>query len=302
MTMPRSVLPGMTVLVTRRTLRRTQLLRPDADVERLYLYCLAVLAERHSISVHAVTLMPTHEHLIVTDREGRLPDFLRELHRLVALGIKVLRGWEGAVWDHERPSVVWLRTPQAVIEKLAYVMANPVAAGLVRRAADWPGLSTLPPQLGRAELRAARPAGYFDPTNPRWAAECVLRLVMPHVDDMSDDEVRDAVDSRLVSLEREASVVVRQKGWTVLGVVRCRKASPYGRARGFEPLRGRNPTFAVGSGQRRAFFEAVATLRAFRVAYASALERWRAGVRDVVFPYGTWAMRVLHGVGIAAFA
>jgi hypothetical protein len=31
-------------------------------------------------------------------------------------------------------------------------------------------------------------------------------------------------------------------------------------------------------------------------AYKKALELWRSGVRDVVFPAGTYAIRVLHGV------
>ena len=56
----------------------------------------------------------------------------------------MLRKWEGPTWDHERPSVVRLLTEQAIIEKLAYVMANPVKAGLVRRArAEKKRLATL---------------------------------------------------------------------------------------------------------------------------------------------------------------
>src|SRR4051812_19453191 len=104
MTMPRRVLPGMTVMVTRRTLRRTHLFRPDKQLNQLFVYCLAVLAERHSILVHAAVLLSTHEHLVLTDLLGQLPCFLQELHRAMALGVKVLRKWEGAVWDHEKTS------------------------------------------------------------------------------------------------------------------------------------------------------------------------------------------------------
>jgi len=132
----------MTVMVTRRTLRRTHLLRPDPALNNLFVYWLAVMAERHGIVVHAVVVMSTHEHIICTDTLGRLPRFLQELHRMIALSVKVLRKWEGAVWDYEKTSVVELRTPQALVEKLAYVMANPVAAGLVHHAADWPGIKT----------------------------------------------------------------------------------------------------------------------------------------------------------------
>jgi len=62
--------------------------------------------------------------------------FLRRLHRLVSLGTKVLRKWEGPTWAPEEASLVRLLTEQAIIEKLAYVMANPVKAGLVRHARD----------------------------------------------------------------------------------------------------------------------------------------------------------------------
>jgi hypothetical protein len=136
------------------------LLRPDPAFNQLYTYCLAVVAARHDMAVHAAVVMSTHEHLVLTDTRGRLPLFLRELHRLVALGVKVLRRWEGAVWDHERPSVVHLRTQRAVIEKLAYIMANPLEAGLVARADAWLGVRVGPDQLGRARLQASRPNCY----------------------------------------------------------------------------------------------------------------------------------------------
>jgi putative transposase len=286
-------------MVTRRTVLRTHLLRPDAAFNEHYLYCLAILAERYGIALHAVVLMSTHEHLILTDTRGRLPLFMRELHRLVALGVKVLRGWDGPVWDHERPSVVHLRTPQAVIEKLAYVMANPVAAGLVRYAKDWPGIRTLPEQLGRACLSARRPPQYFDADNPQWPAHVELSLQLPELPGMSPDEIRAAVASELGELEKQARLEVRARGWSVLGSERVRKASPYDRARSWEPLRGRNPQFAVGRGQREAFFDAVAALRAFRLMYREALERWRAGVRHVCFPAGTWLMHTLHAAVVA---
>lgn len=97
-------------MITRRTLRRTHLLRPDRELNNLFVYCLAVASQRFAIRVHAAVLMSTHEHLIVTDTRGQLPRFLQDFHRIFALGIKVLRKWEGAVWDHEKTSVVELRT------------------------------------------------------------------------------------------------------------------------------------------------------------------------------------------------
>jgi len=89
------------------------------------------------------------------------------------------------------------------------------------------------------------------------------------------------------------------KGWRFLGPARVLAASPYDRATSPEPLRGRNPTFAVGRGQREAFFEAVTVLREFRNAYRQALHAWRNGIRQALFPAGTWLMRCLHSAVVA---
>jgi hypothetical protein len=142
-------------------------------------------------------------HLVVTDTRGTLPRFLQELHRLLALGVKVLRKWEGAVWDHEKTSVVELRTEQAVLEKIAYCLANPVAAGLVRRAHQWPGVTAQPEQLGRASWTARRPDFYFE-QDPQWPECATLRLSMPDLR-MDHALTRDEVARELTRLETKRS-------------------------------------------------------------------------------------------------
>jgi hypothetical protein len=299
MTQPRCVHAGSIVMITRRTLRRTHLLRPDREINNLFTYCLAVTSQRFGIRVHAAVLMSTHEHLIVTDLLGQLPRFLQEFHRLLALGIKVLRKWEGAVWDHEKTSVVQLRTTQALVEKLAYVMANPVAAGFVRRASHWPGITTTPEQLGRLRMTATRPDHYFDSDNPAWPKTTTLQLTIPSCD-LSETQLRGAVASELEQAEQEARATVSARGWKVIGANRIARLSPYDRATSWEPLRGRNPTFAVGRMQRESFTHAVVALREFRRAYREAIERWKTGLRSVVFPAGTWLMHRMHMVAVAA--
>jgi hypothetical protein len=287
-------------MITRRTLRRHHLFRPDPAIRQLYLYTLAIAAKEFGMMVHSVTLMSTHEHLIATDVHGRLPDFLRRLHRLVALGTKALRKWEGPTWDHEPTSVVRLLTTQAVIDKLAYVMANPVAAGLVHRARDWPGLTVLPNDLGRRTFVVDRPNDFFDPQNPKWPDRVDVSLtVPPALSHLDDQAFREAVSQALAAREREAKDEVRARGWQVLGSRRIRQLSPYRRAQSSEEILSRNPTFAVGRGQAHAFLTAVQALRAFRRAYREAFEQWRAGYRSVVFPQGTWCMCRLHSARVA---
>jgi putative transposase len=99
MSHPRQIVPGNTYLITRRALRRHYLLRPEYLVNNLFIFFLAVLGAKYGIGIIAFCILSTHEHLIVTDTMGKLPDFLRDLHRLTALVLKVHRKWEGPIWD-----------------------------------------------------------------------------------------------------------------------------------------------------------------------------------------------------------
>ncbi|WP_437774794.1 transposase [Sorangium sp. So ce1097] len=299
MSQPREIVPGATYLITRRVLRRHHLLRPDAAINQLLVYALAVSTRRYGIEVHAMCAMSTHLHLIVTDMNGALPRFLQFFHRIVALGTKVLRQWEGPVWDHEATSVVRLLTRAAVVEKIAYVLANPVSAGLVQHAREWPGVKVDTSELGRGLLRAARPAAYLDPENPQWPEEVTLPLALPPgIERASAEHFCSDVAAELERQEAEAHAEAQRQGRRFLGPERASRVSPYERATSFEALRGRNPTFAVGREQGDARRIAGAAVRAFRACYRAALERWRAGVRDAVFPSGTWWMRMFHGVNV----
>ncbi|WP_437790728.1 transposase [Sorangium sp. So ce693] len=302
MSHPREISPGATYMITRRVLRRHLLLRPDAAITQLLVYALAVSAGRFGIEVHAFCAMSTHLHLVVTDVNGVLPRFLQFFHRIVALGTKVLRAWEGPVWDHEATSVVRLLTRAAVVEKIAYVLANPVAAGLVRHAREWPGAKVDVSELGCGVLRAARPVAYLDPENPQWPEEVMLPLALPPaIEQDSIDDFRHSVAASLREHEAQAHAALQQQGRRFLGAERVSKISPYERVTSFEALGERNPTFAVGREQGDARRIAGAAVRAFRASYRAALERWRAGVRSVVFPAGTWWMRTFHGASVTVF-
>jgi putative transposase len=293
---PREIVPGATYLITRRTLRRHLLFRPDAAITQLLIYALAVSTRRFGLQVHALCAMSTHLHLVVTDVQGVLPSFLQFFHRIVALGTKVLRRWEGPVWDHEATSVVRLLTHAAVVEKIAYVLANPVAAGLVRHAREWPGAKVSVGEIGRGELRANRPSAYFNPSNPQWPEEAVLPIALPPtVEPDSAARFHGDISAEIERQEAQAHAEVQRQGYRFLGAERASHASPYDRATSFEALRDRNPTFAVGREQGGAWRAAAAAVTAFRASYRATLERWRAGTRDAVFPVGTWWMRVFHG-------
>ena len=299
MSKPRQILPMATYLITRRTILRHMLLRPDRVMNQIFVYLLAVTAHRHGLRVHAFCAMSDHIHLVVTDERAILPAFLRAFHRIVALCTQVLRKWDASVWDHSPTSVVRLETPAAVVEKIAYVLANPVAAGLVRHAHEWPGAKVLVDEIGQGTLRASRPGVYLNPK--KWPAEAELPISLPPgVEPAQASSFRDQIATEVARLEAATHTEIAERRRGVLGAERARTVSPARRATTPEPRFDRNPTFAVGRDQGDAWRRAAAAVRAFQASYRAALEQWCAGVRSVVFPAGTWLMRALHNAAVMA--
>jgi hypothetical protein len=274
-------------------------LRPEYLVNNLFIFFLAVLGAKYGIAINAFCLLSTHEHLIVTDTMGKLPDFLRDLHRLTALVLKVLRKWEGPVWDHEQTSVVHLQTPEAIVEKLAYVMANPTAVGAVRYAKDWPGLVTTPADLGKASWTAKRPTAYLNQESEQWPEQATLTLQMPPLIEEAFSDPIAIIKREYEELQQKAREEMVAKGRHFMGADKVTKVSPYQRATSWEDVRSLNPTFAVGRGKEEAKKLAIKALKAFRRAYRAALKLWRTGTRSVQFPPGTWWMTTFHGAAVA---
>jgi putative transposase len=297
MSKPRPIHPGATYLITRRTERRHCLLRPDSAMTRFILFAFIVSACRHGIQLHAFCAMSTHLHYVVSDPRGKLPSFLEMFHRLVALGVKILRKWDGSPWDRAQTSVVELCTREAIVEKIAYTLANPVEAGLVRHAHEWPGAKTMVDDIGIGTIQAKRPDIYFSPKNPEWVLDAHLAVTLPPSLSVADLQAfRDDIAIELAKLEAAAHKTIPERA--ILGPIQAIKVPPETRVMTIEPIRQHNPTFAVGRGNAEAARIAARGVRSFRAAYRKALEAWRAGDRAVVFPAGTYGMRVFHGANI----
>jgi len=303
MSVPRAVLPGLTVMVSRRTTRRHFLFRPDESraCQLGFLYILAVVAKELGVLVHAVVLMSDHLHAIVTDTRGVLPDFHREHHRLFANFTKVLRGWSEEVFNKSQTSVVELLTPDVLVQKLAYVIANPVACGAVRYSDEWPGVTVSANDIGRRVFRIERPKHYFDPDNPRWPDVVELPIVMPEalVRDRGEEQARRDIALAVERHEAEAHAEARKENKTFLGARRVMSVPIHARGSEYEEFGARNPSFAAGR-DTPAAFEAVRQRRTFRSDHRDALERWRQGDRTVVLYGGRSAPYWLAPAGFRA--
>jgi REP element-mobilizing transposase RayT len=295
MTAPRQVLPGTTYLVTRRCSQRQFLLRPSKLTNQIVGYLVAVAARRLGVQVHAFCVMSNHLHLVLTDPEARLPAFIQYVDSLVSRSVNAALGRRESFWAPASYSAVTLASPSDVLDKAAYVLANPVAAGLVRRGREWPGLWSPPEKVG-AELEYRRPDHFFRAKGVM-PERATLSLGAPP-GFASPEEFRTALSTALRSREDASASARGARGAGFLGAARVLAQRPSARPKHDEPLRKLNPRLACRDKWRR--IEVLGRLVEFLREYRLAWQAWRSGVAGVVFPAGTYLVRVTHGVACVA--
>lgn len=290
MTAPRLVRPGSTYFVTRACLHGRFRLKPSRRRNQAFGYSLARHTRDTGVQVHTVCVMSNHYHLVVTDPGADLPRCLRLFDGELAKVLNALDGQRDTMWKGGSYNAVLLDDPGTIVEKCAYALANPVAAGLVRRGQQWPGLWLLPPADGDV-LEFERPDWYFSAagfTPPR----AHLELSAPP-GFASVAAFRQQVLERLEA--HEAAAAARFKGF--VGKARLRKQRILDQPRQRLPFRALKPRFAARDPGRR--LELALQLKAFLAEYREALTSWQQGLREVIFPFGTYWMRVFHGAACA---
>ncbi|HET8539604.1 MAG TPA: hypothetical protein VFL83_07005 [Anaeromyxobacter sp.] len=294
MTAPRQVVAGAVYLVTRRCAQREFLLKPSRTTNQIFLYLLAVAARRFDIRVHAFCVLSNHFHLILTDPQALLPAFHQFLDALVARAVNASLGrWE-AFWAPDTYSAVKLVSPADLIDKTAYVLANPAAAGLVAVGSAWPGLWSSPERIGGATYSVKRPEHFFDPKGGL-PEEITLQVTTPPGFE-SPEQFRNEIVSALEAKEDEARAHWHAHGG-FLGIARVLAQKPTARPSPGEPRRRLNPRVAARDKWKR--IEALGRLVEFLRSYKVAWKARRDGDTQVVFPHGTYHLRVLHGVPCA---
>ena len=109
--------------------------------------------------VLAYALMPNHWHLVLwPETDGALSAYVQWLAGAHARNINARHGHIGAAYQRRFTSVP-VRDDVHLLTVLRYVESNPVAAGLVRRAEDWPWSSAAsPPAVSLTASPVARPS------------------------------------------------------------------------------------------------------------------------------------------------
>lgn len=135
--------------VTARCLQARLLLRPSPVANALLEGILARAARLHSVQLFGFVFASNHVHLLLRAPQGNLAGFMQFLLGNVARKIGRTHNWSGRLWERRYAAAPVLDS-EALVDKLGYILAHGAKEGLVRRCAEWPGVSSLGQLLGKA--------------------------------------------------------------------------------------------------------------------------------------------------------
>lgn len=293
MSQARPVHKNTTLMLTRRVRRRRFLLRPSQKTNQLLRYVVAVMAQKWNIRLHAIVVMSNHWHLCVTDPGGNIVEFQRDCHAFVARGLNAAHGEFESVWSSSQGSRVECADRDSVVSQIAYVMTNPVEARLVRHGKSWPGVRHAWPCRSRS---VKRPEKFFrsEQAGGEWPKSVLLELERPPgFDDLPDDELHCAIEQAIGRREDKFRAAHDASKRSFLGRKSVLRQSRHARPNSREPRFQMSPRVACRDKWRR--IERLALDKAWALAYSIARKAWCGGERGVIFPNGTYKMRMVHG-------
>jgi putative transposase len=135
--LPRLTLPGYPHHVIQRGNNRQAIFLSSAD----YLVLLGLLeenAQKFGVALHAYVLMSNHFHLLVTPTSDEgLPQMMQAVGRRYVRYFNDSQGRSGTLWEGRYRSTV-IETDRYLLACMAYIDLNPVRAGMVKEARDYP--------------------------------------------------------------------------------------------------------------------------------------------------------------------
>jgi len=291
-TLPRQVLEDRVYMVTRRCAERRFFLRPCQRVEQAFVYCFAVAAQRYGVEVYWLSVLSNHHHDGIRDRRGNYPEFLRYFHSLLARCLNVHLGrWEN-FWSAEQCGALHLGDADAIFEKMIYALTNPVKDHLVDRVFNWPGFNSLCYQLTGKSVVAKRPPWFFD-KNGELPDEVELSFARPpEFAHLNHGEWAEKIRTAVALEEQKAAEERSRSNGTIVGRKAILRQSPYSCPKTCTERRGLRPRVATRNKWRR--IELLCANKRFHQRYREAFERRCHGHADVVFPYGTYQLKMLN--------
>lgn len=204
----RVVLPNRYYFITNRCQNGQFVMRPDDSSRMIILGVLARAVQKYEVEVVSFVFMSNHFHLICRFPCFNMGKFMSQLTGQLSSRLNDLRGRSGSLFPDRYHSQV-LMGQQALLDKINYVVNNPVKDALVADAADWPGVTSFDAQLSGEKVvgRWYNGTKYHrmkqsDPeTQPEDARETfAFRLTVPEcIDGTNEKERRDTILTAVAS-------------------------------------------------------------------------------------------------------
>jgi len=301
---PRKLLAG-TYRIWRQTEGGRAILKPTPEVSQGFTYCLSKAATNEDVEVHGVAVALVQAGCVVSVDKDTLPKTLEEYHGNIAKVLQKLLGLKGSIWSGGSYGYERLETAAEVKNALAELYASPVKDGLVSTPQQWCGLSTYDQPFGE-ELEADRPEVYFDPDGEMPGRSSIELTLPPQLRDQPEEEVRLSVRGLTEARCAEYREALRKGDRKPLGVIESQRADPHRRPKLRRISRKRREKREKKEKVEREPYLSQER-RVIRVArdffsewmrfvgfYKAALRDWCKGNREVLFPFGTYWMRVFH--------
>jgi putative transposase len=105
---------------------------------RFYLECLGEASKKHACDIHAYVLMTNHVHILATPQEiGGIARMMQSIGRRYVYYINWLYRRTGTLWEG-RYKASLIEGDQHLLVCTRYIENNPVRAGMVEKAEDYP--------------------------------------------------------------------------------------------------------------------------------------------------------------------
>lgn len=135
--LPRLSLPGQLHHIVQRGNNRQAIFSSPADYQTL-LDLIEEQAKKTAVAVHAYVLMGNHFHLLVTpEAADSVPRMMQAVGRRYVRYFNDSQGRSGTLWEGRYRSAL-IQPESWLLPCMAYMDLNPVRAGLVLEARDYP--------------------------------------------------------------------------------------------------------------------------------------------------------------------
>jgi len=248
----------------------------------------------YSVKLHLATLLSNHLHLLLTDVLGdQLANFNTHFFSLLSRSVNVHRGRRGNLLDPEGVNDV-LICPRAedLIHHGCYVSMNAVEAELVSHAKRWPGVCIRPSDMGRLRLEVRKPGTFFDPKG-EIPDVVTVEFTIPEAMDCEPEELRRRMAEEHNRREEEKRRQMARDGRKFIGRKAILRQSPFTRPKHPLPLFDLVPHVACKDRGLR--IRMLRWRKERNLKYRELLARVREGVKNVVFPVGTFVMHFRNG-------